>query len=234
MNKFLASVSSLQEAEMILPHADIIDLKNPLMGALGALPVDVVEQIVRYVDGRKPISATIGDLPMEPKPVVAAIQAVAATGVDIVKVGMFAGDQLACIEAIKPMARSGIKVVAVLFADSPQKSLPLDVFTQSGFYGVMQDTAIKNGSSLMDHQDLLQLRAFVQEARVNDLICGLAGSLGVFHIEPLAALEPDYLGFRSALCHKSNRTTTISATGVAAVKEMLFKCNMALKGALAV
>jgi len=232
--RFLASVSSLQEAALVLPHADIIDLKNPAMGALGALPIEVIEQIVRYVDGCKPISATIGDLAMEPKQVVAAIQAVAATGVDIVKVGMFEGEQLACVEAIKPIARSGTKVVAVLIADSLQKSLPLEVFAQAGFYGVMQDTAIKNGSSLLDHQDLLQLRAFVQEAREHDLICGLAGSLKEIHIESLAALEPDYLGFRSALCQNGNRKTTISATSVAAVREMLFKCNMALKGALAV
>lgn len=234
MSRLLASVNSLQETELVLSLADIIDLKNPAMGALGALPIEVIEQIVRYVDGRKPISATIGDLVMEPKPVLAAIQAVAATGVDIVKVGMFAGEQLACIEAIKPIARSGTKVVAVLFADSQQTFLPLEVFAEAGFYGVMQDTAIKNGSSLLDHQGLPQLRAFVQEARANDLICGLAGSLRVSDIETLAALKPDYLGFRSALCQNGNRTKTISATSAAAVQEMLFNCNMALKGALAV
>jgi (5-formylfuran-3-yl)methyl phosphate synthase len=234
MSRFLASVSNLQEAEMAFPHADILDLKNPLQGALGALPVAEIKDIVRYVDGRKPISATIGDLPMEPKQVLAAIQAVAATGVDIVKVGMFPGEQLACIDAISVVAKSGTKVVAVLFADSPQASLPLNVFSQAGFYGVMLDTAIKNGSSLLDHQGLLELQGFVNEAADLGLISGLAGSLKALHVETLSPLKADYLGFRSALCQHGNRMTTISAVQVSTIQELLLKCNTALKGALAV
>lgn len=234
MSRFLASVSHLQEAQQVLPHADILDLKNPVQGALGALSIAVIEDIVRYVDGRKPISATVGDLPMEPKSVLAAIQAVAATGVDIVKVGMFPGEQLACIDTISQLAKSGIKVVAVLFADSSEAALPLEVFRLAGFYGVMLDTAIKDGSSLLDHRELPELRTFVDEAARLGLISGLAGSLKLQHVEALTPLQADYLGFRSALCQDGNRTTTISVTQVIAVQKLLFNCNTALKGALAV
>ncbi|HWU35146.1 MAG TPA: (5-formylfuran-3-yl)methyl phosphate synthase [Methylovorus sp.] len=234
MSRFLASVSDLQEAQLVLPYADILDLKNPAQGALGALVLEVMEAIVRYVDGRKPISATIGDLPMEPKTVLAAIQAVAATGVDIVKVGMFPGEQLACIDAVKSITASGTKVVAVLFADSPQAALPLSVFREAGFYGVMLDTAVKDGSSLLDHQDLPALQAFVEEAAELRLVSGLAGALRLPHVEKLCGLQADYLGFRSALCHLSNRTATISESQVSTVQQLLFKCNIALKGALAI
>ena len=64
----------------------------------------------------------------------------------------------------------------------------------------MLDTAGKQNGGLRTHLSDAGLARFVTLARMNGLLCGLAGSLGLDDIAPLAALEPDYLGFRGALC----------------------------------
>ena len=48
--QLLISVTSVQEAQMALTHqVEILDLKDPNAGALGALPFDVITEVVQYV-----------------------------------------------------------------------------------------------------------------------------------------------------------------------------------------
>ena len=102
MTGFLASVTSAMEASIALAGgADIIDLKDPSKGALGALPPATIREAVAAIAKRRIVSATAGDLQMEPSLVTAAVRQLAATGVDIVKVGLFpGGDISACLEAL--------------------------------------------------------------------------------------------------------------------------------------
>ena len=73
MTLLLASVTGPDEAALMLAHgADIIDLKDPSNGALGALAPDVVRATVAAIHGRRPVSAVTGNLPMEPEVIVAA------------------------------------------------------------------------------------------------------------------------------------------------------------------
>ena len=73
MTMMLASVRSLDEALFALEAgADLIDLKEPSHGALGALDHAAVRVCVQAIGGRRPVSATIGDIPsMEPHAVTA-------------------------------------------------------------------------------------------------------------------------------------------------------------------
>ena len=64
MTALLASVTDLQEARMALEAgANIIDLKDPARGALGAVSNDIQQSVTRFVDRRRLVSATVGDLP---------------------------------------------------------------------------------------------------------------------------------------------------------------------------
>ena len=68
MSHMLASVNSLEEALLLQGHnVDIIDLKQPAQGALGALSTAVVADIVAQLKPNAKISATIGDLAMQPR-----------------------------------------------------------------------------------------------------------------------------------------------------------------------
>ncbi len=211
MTRMLASVVDVQELQQaIAGGVDIIDLKNPHAGALGALPAEVIRQLVRETAGRCPVSATVGDLPPEPTRLTAAIRETAECGVDYVKVGFFGNQNLAeCLQAIATLTER-ISVVAVLFADRQPPMERLEIFAATGFRGVMLDTAGKRGGGLLEHIDLPQLERFVAESRQLGMFCGLAGSLRLEDVPVLLPLQTDYLGFRGALCEGSQRTAVIS------------------------
>jgi dihydroneopterin aldolase len=219
---FLASVNGPEEAEVALANgADIIDLKDARRGALGALPPDVVRAAVAAVAGRRPVSAVTGDLPMEPDVVLAAAVPMAETGVDYIKVGLFPGPKREdCIRALATLARRS-KIVGVMFADRGADAALLRLMAESGFAGVMLDTAAKGSGRLIDHMEVAGLRDFVVAARRHDLMTGLAGSLETPDIPRLLMLEPDFLGFRGALCGRQDRAADIDPQAVGLVRALI-------------
>jgi uncharacterized protein (UPF0264 family) len=226
ISKLLISVSDYAEAiEVMRTDIDILDLKNPQEGALGALSLDEIRLIVKANNGCKQTSATIGDVPMQPHIIAERVQATLATEVDIVKIGFFgAHGHKPCIDAMKGMAQGG-KLIAVLFADQQPDLSLLPKLRQAGFYGVMLDTAVKDGRNLLAHMPLEELDDFVGQSKRLGLVAGLAGSLRVDHIESLAALQADYLGFRGGVCEDFERRNKVSRTKILNLHHMLHKCN---------
>jgi uncharacterized protein (UPF0264 family) len=153
MTQILISVTSIAEAQIALDNgADIIDLKDPSAGALGALPLTLITSIVRHVNGLKLVSATIGDLPMQPYLIVQRVELLAATNVDYIKIGFFeALDFQPCLEALQTVTQSGIKLIAVLFAEYNYTENLVETIKKAGFIGVMLDTANKNGQTFLEH-----------------------------------------------------------------------------------
>lgn len=223
MTLMLASVENLAEALRVLEAgADIIDLKAPSAGALGALPVEEVREIAASLGGRRPVSATIGDIPMNPALVAEAVQAMAGTGVDYVKIGFFpGGDWRGTLLALSPLAARGTRLVAVLFGDQQPGLSPLKDLAAAGFAGAMLDTVDKSGGSLTQVCVMAYLREFVGEAKAHGLLCGLAGSLRQDDIPPLLELRPDYLGFRGALCQGQDRTASLALSAVKRIREQI-------------
>ena len=224
MSKWLASVQSLQEAQTLLPVLpDILDMKNPSRGALGALSVDIVSQIVSMIDGRCQTSATIGDLPMKAELIAQAMTAMAASNVDYVKIGIFPEAELTdCIVQLEETVKQlTTPVIAVLFADNMPKINCLPLLKAAGFKGVMIDTAFKDGRHLSDHWSQAKLADFVKSAKHHDLLCGLAGALRVEDIEILKPIGADYLGFRSALCQQRQRTSNLAVDLAEQIQQLI-------------
>jgi len=222
MTRMLASVTDGAEAEIALSGgADIVDLKDPGAGALGALPVEMVRKVVAVLAGRVATSAVCGDLPMEPASTAQMAAEIAATGVDYVKIGFFpaskAGD---CARAMPPVA-GRTKLVAVLFADLQPDFDLLPILSESGFHGVMMDTADKSRGRLLDHLPPEQIPAFMERAKALKLKTGLSGSLEAPDIPRLLPFAPDFLGFRGALCQQSERTAGIDAEAVARIRALI-------------
>ncbi|PZQ11633.1 MAG: hypothetical protein DI565_18010 [Ancylobacter novellus] len=225
MTGFLASVATLGEMEAARAGgADIVDLKDPARGALGAWEIKALQEAVTLWwswDEPKPLlSATIGDRPMEPDDLVEAVERVASKGVPLVKLGLFpAGDPLACFKALAPVA-ADVKLIAVFFADRKPDFDLLPELAGCGFSGVMIDTADKASGGLRRHLDDRTAGEFVRRARALGLMTGLAGSLKLEDVGPLASLKPDYLGFRGALC-SGVRTGRMSEAAVARIRSAL-------------
>jgi len=216
MTGMLASVNSLEEARLILnTTVDIIDLKQPEQGALGALSTETVEIIVAEVNQQKPVSATVGDLPMQAELVFNAVKSMAATGVDYIKIGLFpGGDWQGTITRLSEITQQGDKLIAVLFADTNLDLSIIESLKKAGFSGVMLDTMDKSKGSLTDLMALSEVKQFVSHAKAAQLLCGLAGSLKQQDIAELKTLDADYLGFRGALCKKHNRTAGLDISSI--------------------
>lgn len=222
MTLLLASVGGPDEAAVALAHgADIIDLKDASRGALGALDESLVRATVASVGGRRPVSAVTGDLPMHPDAIAAAVARTAQAGVDYVKVGLFPDRRRRdCIRALAALAHT-TKIVGVMFADRAADNGLLALMAETGFAGAMLDTAQKGAGRLLDHMDVAGLRDFVDGCRGYGLMVGLAGSLEAPDVPRLLLLEPDYLGFRGALCVGGDRTAGINPQAIAVIRELI-------------
>jgi len=216
MTGMLASVNSLEEARLILnTTVDIIDLKQPEQGALGALSIEEVTTIVNEINQQKPVSATVGDLPMQAGIVFDAVKAMVETGVDYTKIGFFpGGDWQGTISRLSEISQQGHKLIAVLFADTNPDIKTIVALKQAGFYGVMLDTMDKKNGSLSQVMDSSNIKQFVNQAKSAKLLCGLAGSLKQQDIAELINLNADYLGFRGALCQKHIRTSELDINSI--------------------
>ena len=201
--KVLISVRDSAEALLAAcGGADFIDAKEPGQGALGGLPTSRVAAIVaalRTAHGDLPVSATIGDWPMSALEEVAArVAAVAACGVDYVKVGIVR--EPGAREVLDMLAHCGHAIVPVFIADHGLDADLIDHALARRFPALMADTADKSSGSLFDAVPMTALRKFVRAARASGTQVGLAGALQKQHAAALAELAPDFAGFRSAVC----------------------------------
>ena len=207
--KILVSVRSVEEALLAVSGGvDFIDLKEPSGGALGGLPPATIRSIVdalrRHGSGL-PVSATIGEVPAhELNRIATRVDAVAACGVDYVKVGIERTPQ--AVALLDALAASGWPVVPVFIADQGLDFSHVAHASALGFPGVMVDTADKRAGSLFDAVPLPDLRRFAGVVRATGgtgasaALLGLAGALRVEHEPLLRALAPDFAGFRTAVC----------------------------------
>lgn len=211
MTKMLASVCDLEEALIAkMTKVDMIDLKQPSKGALGALPIELVREIVAALGKQCLTSATIGDLPLIPEIICPTILTMSKTGVSYIKVGFFDNnDWHKALAELSKLAQQNIQLIAVLFADTDPDLSYLPAIKNAGFKGVMLDTVFKGNGSLLRHMSDMQLKQFVQQAKELGLISGLAGSLTLEDVSLLMPYQADYLGFRSALCNHNDRTTAL-------------------------
>ncbi|MEI8702272.1 (5-formylfuran-3-yl)methyl phosphate synthase [Mesorhizobium sp. ISC15] len=222
MTRMLASVTGVDEAKIALSGGvDIIDLKDPKAGALGAVASEIIGQATSFIAGRAPISAVCGDLPMEPETIRAKAEEIAATGADYVKIGFFpSANAVACAEALAPLA-ARTKLIAVLFADLAPDFELLPVFAKHRFHGAMVDTANKANGRLLDHLPPERIPGFIDRAKSLGLMVGLSGSLEAPDIPRLLPFAPDFLGFRGALCGHAGRAGSISAEAVSQIRELV-------------
>lgn len=223
MTGMLASVNSLKEAQLVLPTGvDILDLKNPEKGALGALPLKTVKSIVQEVNGKTLVSATIGDLPMKPEIIANAVNLMASTGVDYIKIGFFPdGDWQGCLDKLAGLNFKALKLIAVLFADTQPDLDFIPKLKSAGFTGVMLDTMDKNKGRLTQLMNAPAIQKFSRSVKEAEMLCGLAGSLRLSDIPLLMPYKANYLGFRGALCLEQNRTLALDEKAIKKIRQTL-------------
>ncbi len=224
MTGMLASVRNLEEAKLVYQGgADIIDLKEPYDGALGAVPLEEIHRVVDDLWEKCVISATIGDLPADASIINEKVIQTAETGVDYVKVGMFSDRHIeSSLNKLIHCTNKGISIIAVFFADMDfDIEMAITAAANARLKGVMLDTARKGSGSLLTHKSIEQLEYFVERAKQEDLLTGLAGSLTIEDIPILLDPDPDYIGFRTALCNSKLRTGSLNKDSIRSVREQI-------------
>lgn len=223
MSGLLASVKSLEEAQSVMAcGVDIIDMKDPSDGALGAIDPTEISKIVEAINGKTKTSATIGNLEPDSLDIADKIRYVASTGVDYVKVGLFSDmETQQFIHSITQNAIKGVNIIIVFFAEYYISENIIDSLVGSNIKGVMLDTLDKHDGSLLDKLSLDVIEQFVTKAKQHELITGLAGSLSVEDINTLKPFAANYLGFRGALCDASQRDNAINIEQLKQIQTML-------------
>ncbi|MFV1921362.1 MAG: (5-formylfuran-3-yl)methyl phosphate synthase [Methylotenera sp.] len=226
MTQLLISVKNVEEAlHAMYAGTSIVDLKDPAVGSLGALPIDEAKKILAVLEGQVLTSATVGEGHVNIDALLADIKQYADIGVDIIKIAvteLFMNQQY--FVELQQLTVRGIKLVAVFFAD---KMMDLSLITKmqtAGFYGAMIDTQQKC-QPIVELQSMYELKKFTEMCKRHHLISGLAGSVGLQHLTSLIILNPDFIGMRGGVCDEGNRTLCLSQKKVEAVNAMLLKYN---------
>jgi uncharacterized protein (UPF0264 family) len=88
--KLLVSPINTTEAKAALDGgADIVDVKNPKEGSLGANFPWMIRAVIETIESKKPVSATIGDFNFKPGTASLAALGAAASGADYIKIGLY-------------------------------------------------------------------------------------------------------------------------------------------------
>ena len=216
--KLLISPKDEKEAlEAIAGGADIIDVKNPKEGALGANFPWIIRRIRELTPKNIEVSCALGEMPNLPGAMALAALGAATTGVNYVKAGL-AGLKTpdAAVYLMQNITRaikdydSSIKVVAAGYADAERASAinPLlvpEIAHKAHADVAMLDTAVKDGKNLFAFLSADQLRTFVASAHGHGLMVALAGALRKEDLAAVQALGADVVGLRSAACTDGDR-----------------------------
>lgn len=236
MTQLLISIKNVAEALLVLDAGvDIIDLKDPNIGALGALDLLLTEQIVqaihdqksreKYTENSSQISAAVGEQHIDLNSLILDIEARHALGLDIIKIvvsKLFYDAHF--VSKMQSLTSKGVKLVAVFFVDEALDLTLLPMLKQVGFFCAMLDTKTKQ-QSLLQTQAADDLQNFTQICHQYHLQSGFAGSLQPQHIESLAQYNPTYIGFRGGACENSARKTDLSSAKVVEIKKLLLTHN---------
>lgn len=223
MTAMLATVTSSAETEAAIAQGvDIVDIADPTVGEPAALPVEQIAAIVASVGGRRRTSAVAGDRAMHPDAMAANVRAALEAGVDFVRVPLFpdAARQLPAIAALREADPA--RLVGMMFADRQRDAQALlPRLAEAGFRGAMLDVADKERGRLFAQADIADLAVFVKAARAQGLAVGFAGGLEVPDVPRLLALDPDFLGFRSAISSHRDRKAPLDPHAVARIRQLI-------------
>jgi uncharacterized protein (UPF0264 family) len=206
MTRLLISVRNAEEAELALTGgAELIDVKEPNRGSLGAADAETIEAVVRQVAGRVSTSVALGELLSGHR-----LGAGLGGRLQYAKFGL-AG----CIDRPDWTTRwahaaaqlpQGVRPVAVVYADwktarAPDPRQVLESAQAIACGAVLVDTCDKSQGSLLDHWTLAEVDQFASAVRQAGMLSVVAGGLGLAEIAELLPVAPDYIAVRGAACH---------------------------------
>lgn len=226
----LVSVRNVEEAYAALAGgADVIDVKEPSRGSLGASDGETIAAVVRGVAGRAPVTVAGGELLDLCLGNDSSLDRNNQEGVSLFKLGLAGcGEREDWIETwrrhVATLAKRA-RPVAVVYADwqlaaAPRPEVVLQAAEIVGCPALLIDTWNKSAGTLFDHWPIDDLAAFLESVRMQGLITVLAGSLSSDTLRTALELRPELVAVRGAAC-VGNREGSVSADRVRALRQAI-------------
>ena len=237
--QLLVSVRCAAEArEAVAGGCDILDVKEPSRGSLGAASGATIRQIFEVAcKAATPLSAAMGECaewgtsfpPFD-------LSVVPDSSLQFVKLGLagLGENESAITNWLRLAARIGRQLgrgtrhVAVIYADgqtarSPHPATILDRLSEhlaSGnhepeFAGVLVDTFGKGAGRLTDTITVAQLLEIRARTRELGLFLALAGRVNSAMLPEVLSVAPDIVAIRSAACVGEDRRASVRCEAVA-------------------
>ncbi len=233
--QLLVSVRSPEEAMSALAGgADIIDIKEPSHGSLGAASPEVMEQIIQRVQQTNPaavVSAAMGEVRDHKGCTDSAVSVVGHTirQLNFVKCGLsglttenqatewkasWAHFRHRYVGSVDDMSW-----VAVSYADWQRSNSPspMDVLAEGSAIGLpilLVDTFMKDDTTLLDWISAPQLTVLRKATRAAGMKLALAGRINDTMLPSVCRYAPDIVAIRGAACEQGDRTSTVTARRV--------------------
>jgi len=206
MTRLLVSVRSAEEARLALDcGVDLIDIKEPERGALGAADASVWGEVLEVVKGGVPVSCALGELPgMSPR-----LAATVPAGMRYVKVGLAGAlDQNDWESAWRDATTKrpvGCHLVGVIYADyvaarAPSPDSVLPAARRLGCHAILVDTFDKRAGDLFAHWRVDALAQFLEDARSEGLLTVVGGGLTWRSLSTVLDQPIDYVAVRGLAC----------------------------------
>jgi uncharacterized protein (UPF0264 family) len=196
--------------------ADILDVKNPAEGSLGAASAHILRKVRAVTPYSVQVSAAIGDMPNLPGTASLAALGAASCGVDFVKVGLYGpkseDEAIYLLSAVRQAVGDfpSVKVIAAGYADAQrcgtlEPGLLPGIARKVGVAGCLLDTHIKDGHNLFDFLTPAALRSLADDAHAGGLLFAVAGALQAEHLWLAQEAGADIVGVRTAACRDNQR-----------------------------
>ncbi len=201
---------------------DIIDVKNPDRGALGAADIATLRQIIARLDQRRTISLALGEL-KDWLPAGEGFASGVSLGneapshdAELLSHFHFAKIGLAGMQSIpewqvrwSEFARtlpSGVRPVGVAYLDhqvcnSPPPAEILELVAEQPQGVLLLDTYSKQFGNSIEMWGATRLKKLLVSAQQRNVMTVVAGSLGPSQLAAMFWIQPDYIGVRGAVCH---------------------------------
>jgi dihydroneopterin aldolase len=221
MTLMLTSVLDGVEAKLALEGgADIIDFSDCGREALGSVPIEKIAAAISAVGKSRPISAALGAQTHSVESVGIEAQAKLSMGVDLLRILIDTGALNALGPTISALARKA-SLIGVLLADRNPDFALIQSLARLGVKGVQLDVTAKDGKRLLDYLPPTRIEAFCRACREAGVAAWLAGSLQSPDIPRLMLVEPDVLGFRTALCARGRRSGPLDPQRIALIRDLI-------------
>lgn len=208
-------------AALLWGGADLVDVKDPAAGSLGAPSPGVVLRVARLLPSGTPLSVPLGDSPDLSAGARGRLAAFLRARPAYVKTGLLGCDARAARRVLAELAglvarfSPATRLVAVTFADAPAGGAPVPdelpgIADEGGAAAAMLDTLGKRkGRGLLDHLGRGRLRRWVAACHAAGLEAALAGGLDGMGIRRLGGVPVDVVGVRSAACGGGGRRSAL-------------------------